>query len=159
MEAKSKQEEPANAIVSMASDAALRRDTEHDRLAKKFKILSEFVRVPILSKMLGISSNAIYSQMRKGTFPVSHRRAGNVVLVRFSDFVDWYLVDQDSPVKSPSVTKLNQPPEFFTTSEPSACDDNGFHLFTRAETRDERYQRIKQEVIAGMKAKRRGHNF
>ena len=72
-------------------------EVAEQRLAEKFGIASEFIRVPTLSKMLSLSANAIYTQMRNGSFPIPHKKVGNVVVVRFHDFVHWYCADWHMP--------------------------------------------------------------
>lgn len=147
---------PPSPIEPRKLGSEVREETQR-RLATRFGINSEFVRVPDLSKILGISSNAIYSQMRNRTFPVAHKRVGNVVLVKFIDFVDWYCAEgipgcanlAPSPRSHPTLPAI---PLFDVDVSAIAIDAQ---LIKRAETPKERSARIKQVVIAGMKAKRR----
>lgn len=129
----------------------------HQRLSTKFAINSEFVRVPLLSKVLGISSNAIYAQMRNGSFPIAHRRVGNVVVVKFPDLVDWYCQDTTKACARPDITSAArlQCRDEFTCAADDATADIDAVLIKHAETPTERAQRFKQEVIAGMKARQR----
>lgn len=139
-----------------ASRAAKFKEETRVRLSKQFGIESDFVRVPILSKILGISSNAIYSQMSRGTFPIVNRRVGNVVLIPFADLLDWYCSVPACPHQQVPEGALQPVVEIFTDLQQSFPLETVAPARRFVETREERYQRIKQEVIAEIKAKHRG---
>lgn len=133
------------------------RDAARQLLADKFSIASAFVRVPVLSKILSVSSNAIYAQMRSGTFPVAHKRVGHVVVVKFEDLVDWYCEDGlGSARRHPN---RGQPPPLPPSLSMSATDDAAStaeaDVIQWSETTKERAERIKREVLAKMRVRRR----
>ncbi len=59
-------------------------------VSKASELRCEFLRVPQLSALLGISANSIHSQMRLGIFPIPHRRIGNVIVVKKADYQNWF---------------------------------------------------------------------
>ena len=63
------------------------------KLAARFGIESEFVRVPLLSKVIGLSTVAIYEAMREGRFFLPHRMLLSSPAVKFDDLVKWYCDD------------------------------------------------------------------
>lgn len=138
-------------------------ETARRRLALQFQITSEFVRVPLLSKILSISSNAIYAQMRNGTFPILHRRVGNVVLVKLLDVADWYC-HQDVKATEARETRAPTPPadgsniDVEETVEIDADPAALLHatLVKSDETAKQRSARIKREVMAQMASRKRG---
>jgi predicted DNA-binding transcriptional regulator AlpA len=127
------------------------------RLAAKFGIHSEFVRVPALSKMLSLSANAIYTQMHRGTFPLPHKKLGNVVVVRFHDFVNWYCFGWHEP--SDAGHRAIAPHE--ENAAVLANVDFGINssdclpsAFTLGDD-DGSFERYKKSVIARIKSKRK----
>lgn len=126
-----------------------------NRLTTKFDIKSEFFRVPALSKILSISSNAVYAQMRNGTFPIAHKKVGNVVLVRVIDFIDWYCT-HETRHELPTVCQASPRPLPLTDLELNRNETaiaTYPKILRQAETPKERSERIKREVIAAIKAK------
>jgi predicted DNA-binding transcriptional regulator AlpA len=131
------------------------RVSTQQRLSSKFAITSEFVRVPVLAKVLSVSANSIYAQMRNGSFPIPHRRVGNVVLVKFFDLVDWYCRDDPKPTTMPC---SEYGPQTEHAADAMPPEDNSVaiieRLFKRAETPKERANRIKKEVAEIMSKRR-----
>lgn len=66
------------------------RADDRASLAARVGVTGDFIRVPQLARIIGISATSIHSQMRLGVFPVPHRRVGNVIVVKLDDYVDWY---------------------------------------------------------------------
>lgn len=126
-----------------------------NRLTTKFDIKSEFVRVPVLSKILSMSSNAIYAQMRNGSFPIAHKKVGNVVLVRVIDFVDWYCTHETRHELSEVCPASPHPlplTDFESNRSETAIPAHS-KILREAETPKERSERIKNEVIAAIKSR------
>jgi predicted DNA-binding transcriptional regulator AlpA len=142
-----------NSIPS--EDQEKNRADAKQRLASKFGIDAEFLRVPMLSKMLSISANAIYAQMSSGTFPVAHKKVGNVVLVRFDDFINWYCTDGVSGGHAPTRRKPASQPACVESAsvwgQPPVSIDSDVEA--RLENRKERALRIKFEALAAIKPK------
>ncbi|MGA7778229.1 MAG: hypothetical protein WCA85_11030 [Paraburkholderia sp.] len=59
-------------------------------LAEKYKIDSAFVRVGVLSRILGLAAPTIYAAMKAGRFPIPHRKVGSTPLVKLDDLARWY---------------------------------------------------------------------
>ena len=59
-------------------------------VAARLGVRGDFVRVPQLAKALGISSTSIHAQMRRGIFPMPHRKVGKVIVVKLSDYARWF---------------------------------------------------------------------
>ena len=66
------------------------RDVASDAIAARLGVKGDFIRVSQLAKALGISATSIQSQIRRGNFPIPHRKVGNVVLVKLDDYVRWF---------------------------------------------------------------------
>jgi len=137
-----------------------RSDEELDferRLAAKHQIDSEFVRVPTLAKIMAMSANSIYVQMRDNKFPLAHRRVGNVVLVKLADLARWYCTGEGSAVREPEppratpVEPAKEPP---AASSAPAPEHYEAPRQIRKETRDQQQARIKREVLAEIAARR-----
>ena len=120
-----------------------------ERLAAKFGIHSEFVRVPTLAKIMAMSSNSIYVQMRKGSFPIEHRRVGTVVLVKLADLARWYCEEPPaiSSCDAHETAASIEPDDSMEPTETTLAP-------RRKETPKQRMERIKREVIAKMAATR-----
>ena len=132
-----------------------RRIAAKHRLATKYGIAAEFVRVPTLSKILSISANAIYAQMSNGAFPVAHKKVGSVVVVLFDDFVEWYCSEGVEPGARRQQKRFALPDTYCGRIAPAdepplqveARDD------ARLENKTERAQRIKFEALAAARPK------
>lgn len=59
-------------------------------LMERFEIKSEFVRVDLLAKVLGLSSSTIYGHMRVNKFCMPFRRVGTTPIVKLDHLVEWY---------------------------------------------------------------------
>lgn len=118
-----------------------------ERLAAKFRIDSEFVRVPTLAKIMAMSSNSIYVQMRNGSFPIEHRRVGHVVLVKLADLARWYCQDP------PAIAKggVSEPAASIVPDAPMEATETTLAP-RRKETPKQRMDRIKREVLAEIEA-------
>ena len=144
----------SQATPSSSPGEQTHKDTKR-RLAAQLGITAEFVRVPMLSKMLGISANSIYAQMSSGTFPMPHRKVGNVVLVLFDDFVDWYgakAVGGPSPRSIRPARPLDPPPQPAATAIAGTVTVDAADVL-RKENREERALRIKLESLAAIRSR------
>ena len=75
----------------MGDEAALKSWCERRAAtAARLGVHGDFVHVPQLARALGISSTTIYTQMRRGNFPMPHRKVGNVCMVKLDDYVRWF---------------------------------------------------------------------
>ena len=70
-------------------------------LAEEFRITAAFVRVPTLSKVLGIAPGTIYAAMRNGRFCIPHRKINEIPCVRFEDLVTWYCEQEADSTNQP----------------------------------------------------------
>jgi predicted DNA-binding transcriptional regulator AlpA len=66
------------------------RERAREMLRREFAIDSAFVRVPELSRVLGLAECTIYAAMRGGRFFIPHRVLLSSPAVRLDDLVDWY---------------------------------------------------------------------
>ena len=121
-------------------------------IAARLGVKGEFIRVPQLAKALGISSTSIHAQMRRGNFPISHRRVGNVILVKLDDYVQWF------------ENGLGGISECEIQSEIAICERQSDERFTQSEfirvkqvsireTKAAVKERIHQEVLSDMRYK------
>jgi len=132
---------------SRASNADLKA-----MVAARLGVKGDFIRVPQLAKALGISTASIHAQMRSGRFPISHRRVGNIILVKLDDYVRWFIneaMDAGSRKASPSpeikAPDCEEPPRETATPEILTSQ--------RKETRAEFKARLNREVLADMRSK------
>ena len=95
-------------------------------MAARLGVRGDFIRVPQLAKALGISSSSIHAQMRRGNFPVPHRRVGNVIVVKLDDYVRWFdaasgsaLDDLPPAGPAPALAPAPQTPLIEVASSPS----------------------------------------
>ncbi len=65
-------------------------------LAAQYEIDSAFVRVSMLSKIIGLSAPTIYAAMKAGRFPIPHRKVGTTPLVKLDDLAAWYCSQQQT---------------------------------------------------------------
>lgn len=65
------------------------RDAEA-MLAARYGIATSFVRVGMLSKILGIADASIYAAMRSGRFFIPHRMLLSAPAVQMEDLARWY---------------------------------------------------------------------
>ncbi len=72
---------------------AVQRDEAREMLRRDYGIDSAFVRVPTLSKVLGLAQPTIYASMREGRFFLPHRLLNSSPAVRFEDLLEWYCSD------------------------------------------------------------------
>ena len=135
----------------MAAEGAAERgeapsQDERARVAARLGVHGDFIRMPELSKALGVSRNAIYWQMRLGTFPIPHRRVGNLVVVKLDDYIAW-LNAKDLPTW-PTTPRL---PGFLPAAEGDLpiVEDPA----PPGETARERSARIKREIRESMRRK------
>lgn len=126
---------------------AMDRERVRSELSAQFSITSVFLRVSQMSKMIGLSSTSILAQMREGRFPVEHRRVGNVVLVKFEAFVDWYCAS-DHAVNAPVVSALKVAGS--KAIEGQAADLAIYETEPLVETPRQRADRIKLSVMTSM---------
>jgi hypothetical protein len=63
-------------------------------LAERYKIDSAFVRVGMLSRILGLAAPTIYAAMKAGRFPIPHRKVGTTPLVKLDDLARWYCAEE-----------------------------------------------------------------
>lgn len=63
-------------------------------LAERYKIDSAFVRVGMLSRILGLAAPTIYAAMKAGRFPIPHRKVGTTPLVKLDDLASWYCAEE-----------------------------------------------------------------
>ncbi|MQA42147.1 hypothetical protein [Rugamonas aquatica] len=77
------------------------RERAKSYLAEKFGIGSAFVRVPTLSKILGLAPPTIYASIREGRFCMPHRHLGSVPVVKMDDLAGWYCQAGERPRPKP----------------------------------------------------------
>jgi hypothetical protein len=138
-----------------------RREQARNYLASRFEIKSEFLRVALLSRILGINTGTIYAQMANRSFPMSHFRLGQAIVVKFDDFLDWYCARGVQPqggtwrvtltdkALAPSAVQAESQRQEEVPS--CVCDESAG--YSPAETIKERARRIKAEVRAIMGGK------
>ena len=85
--------------------------------AARLGVLGDFMRVSQLAAALGMPANSIYAQIRHGTFPIPHRRVGNVVVVKLDDYVDWY--SDTAPTTAPASLR-GRPAALASRGEPQS---------------------------------------
>lgn len=138
----------------------------HERtkaMAARLDVHGDFVHVPQLSRALGISSTTIYAQMRRGNFPMPHRKVGNVCVVRLDDYVRWFESDAGATQAGPSATAQPlanaapcQPMPGAGATLPSPAPKAKALKSDRlpsGETRVDFKARIQREVLANMRRK------
>jgi predicted DNA-binding transcriptional regulator AlpA len=113
----------------------------------------EFVRVPQLSKVLGISANSIHAQMRLGTFPMPHRRIGNVIVVKLDHYVDWFEQEAPRPIAPAKRRKPWSAPADEEDASDVGLSEGEINELLGRETARERKERVKREVLDGMRRK------
>jgi len=119
-------------------------EAAHAALVAQYRITSLFLKVGQVAGMLGLSTTAIHAQIREGRFPIAHRRVGNVIMVKLTDFVGWYCADASETVASPSQVAHSQAEEEAQQNLISQC----------AETPKEQAVRIKRQVLESMRLDR-----
>lgn len=88
--------------------------------------------------------------MRRGSFPIEHRRVGNVIVVKLDDYVDWFKTGTSVHVAPAEPQQIF--PVVQTESEVIDQEQAKLHP-ARRETREEFKARIHREVIAEMRRK------
>ena len=121
-------------------------------VAARLGVAGDFIRVPQLAKALGISSTSIHAQMRRGIFPIFHRRVGNVILVKLDDYVRWF--DNNSDGTDPPLIRCTKPsvPERFKDLEES-CETPEKLSTPILETKAQFKARLNLEVLAKMRSR------
>ena len=127
--------------LSKAVEVSDRMETARAALAAQYRITSLFLKVGQVAGMLGLSTTAVHAQIREGRFPIAHRRVGNVVMVKLTDFVGWYCAETSEVVGSPPEAAQSQSEEEAQQSLISQC----------AETPKDRAERIKRQVLESMR--------
>lgn len=134
-------------------DLRFSNDQQHENAMRaRLGIKGDFIRVAQLAKALGISSTSIHSQIRRRVFPIPHRRVGNVVLVKLSDYLRW-LEGESQGLAMPAKPMLAEAAgptaaESVETAYPSEPSTD-----KKRETKAEFKARINREVLAEMRAK------
>lgn len=94
----------------------------------------DFLRIPQLAAMLCVSAASIHAHMKRGTFPIPHRKVGKASVVKVDDYVRWFHADPPEPPE-PTIPGV----------DPGVA---------RAQAKA-RKQRFKQEVLDSLR--RKGH--
>ena len=130
-----------HSVLSEPLAVSARMEAARAALAAQYRITSLFLKVGQVAGMLGLSTTAIHAQIREGRFPIAHRRVGNVIMVKLTDFVGWYCADASEAVASPSQVAQSRAEEEAQQSLISQC----------AETPKEQAARIKRQVLESMR--------
>ena len=130
-----------------------KRNASRTAMAARLGVHGDFIHVPQLSRALGISSTTIHAQMRRGNFPMPHRKVGNVLVVKLDDYVRWFDGDdaERPPPKGMSAKPVESAPEAQEQSraKPSPSRALGSEGQRRAEVK----ARIQREVRERMRRK------
>lgn len=121
-------------------------------MAARLGVHGDFVHVPQLARALGMSSTTIYAQMRRGDFPIPHRRIGSVLVVKLDDYVLWF--EQAKP--EPKVVEARPQAVVVAIDEPPAELPHRPLPPVDASERQKRADfkaRIQREVLEGMRRK------
>ena len=59
-------------------------------MAARLGVHGDFIHVPQLARALDISATTIRAQMRRGIFPMPHRKIGSVCVVKLDDYILWF---------------------------------------------------------------------
>ena len=126
-----------------------------DAIAARLGVKGDFIRVPQLAKVLGISATSIHSQIRRGNFPIPHRKVGNVILVKLDDYVRWFengeIIITDSDVPSVNETDILKNDEHLEALQAMRMNQQPLR-----ETKAQIKARVQNEVLADMR--NRGFN-
>jgi predicted DNA-binding transcriptional regulator AlpA len=134
-------------------DAAAGAEISPDKMAamrSRLGVVADFVRVPQLAAALGISSTSIHAQMRRGNFPIAHRRVGNVIVVKLEDYVRWFdgTAGEPAPVKAAPIARPScAPPRSGAELAPP------IQATAVRETRADFKARLQRQVTEGMRRK------
>ena len=122
-------------------------EIDRSRVASRLGVDGDFMRIPQLSRALGVSANAIYWQMRLGTFPIAHRRVGNLVVVKLDDYIAWLNAENlpTEPTTPRRRTSASDKNVKATQTGPAAPPPG--------ETKRERSARTKREIRESMRRK------
>lgn len=131
----------SSASLSEAVAVSARMEDARAALAAQYRITSLFLKVGQVAGMLGLSTTAVHTQIREGRFPIAHRRVGNVIMVKLTDFVGWYCTDASEAAESPPQDVQSEAAEEAQQSLISQC----------AETPKEQAARIKRQVLEAMR--------
>lgn len=85
-----------------ADEMTHERGYVREMLRRDFGLESAFVRVPDLSRVLGLAECTIYAAMRGGRFFIPHRVLLTSPAVRLDDLVDWYCSGSSCPRRGQS---------------------------------------------------------
>ena len=128
-------------------------DQRHENgMRARLGVTGDFIRVVQLAKALGISSTSIHSQIRRRVFPIPHRRVGNVVLVKLSDYLHW-LENASQGVATPVKPMLAEAAGTAVPDSIESADPIEPSIDKKRETKAEFKARINREVLAEMRAK------
>jgi len=123
-------------------------DQRHENgMRARLGVTGDFIRVVQLAKALGISSTSIHSQIRRRVFPIPHRRVGNVVLVKLSDYL------HSQGVATPVKPMLAEAAGTAVPDSIESADPIEPSIDKKRETKAEFKARINREVLAEMRAK------
>lgn len=140
-------------LANTLDDVSGNRNLElENAMRSRLGVKGDFIRVRQLAKALGISGTSIHSQIRRGTFPIPHRRVGNVVLVRLSDYMMWF---EDG---SRGVSTVAEPVSADTITGPLVDELQSFvadapSIDRKRESRAEFKARMDREVLSEMRSK------
>lgn len=66
------------------------QQSAREMLRHEFGLVSAFVRVPALAKVLGLAECTIYQAIREGRFFLPHRMLLSSPAVKLDDVIEWY---------------------------------------------------------------------
>ena len=126
--------------------------------AARLGVHGDFVHVPQLARALGLSSTTIYAQMRRGNFPMPHRKVGNVCMVKLDDYVRWFEAAEASIRAPASLAPLAIPAEpaiLAERAEPPIAKSarKKSDRLPSGETRAALKARVQREVLDNMRRK------
>ncbi|RQO58494.1 hypothetical protein DBR47_12335 [Paucibacter sp. KBW04] len=140
----------ADMSADIGGDGCERQVEKVTAIAARLGVHGDFIRVPQLAKALGISSTSIHAQIRRGSFPIQHRRVGNVIVVKLDDYVRWF--ETGASIAAKATEPQQVPQRAREESEVMEVMPAKPHL-ARRETSKEFKARIHREVIADMRRK------
>jgi predicted DNA-binding transcriptional regulator AlpA len=120
-------------------------------MAARLGVRGDFVHVPHLALALGISSTTIHAQMRRGNFPIPHRKVGNVVVVKLDDYVRWF-EQADAETKKP-LTDAKGEASSLEEQPPGAQPQSAALGASERQRRAEFKARMQREVLENMRRK------
>lgn len=134
-----------------------KREETKRMLASDYGITSAFLRVAVLSKVLGISQPTIYAAIRRGSFILPFRMLGSMPVVKFDDLVDWYCkpsrtfkADERRAEREEEVPRIESLPH-----EQGGDEDIEIKA---SETPEGSAKAIRDEIVAGVLARMRSQS-